>query len=262
MIWAAPFLGEFGWEVAVWSPWLRYQQDRLQLPMTVVCERGKALLYEDFAEVEEIDHSVYLRDCQHALTPKGAKIGKHDYENFVTEVAGGVQKCITPIDLQVNWAGGPPAPKFHIYKSYGVDIIDFECDRVSIHARSHQHADRNWSPARWGSLVSQLKSDGYDVMSIGSKDAALYIEGTTDERSVSLERLAELISLSDFVVGPSSGPLAFAMLCETRVVWWSAHVKNGPRFDSVWNPFGVKVTHVANNWNPHVEEVYDACLKS
>jgi hypothetical protein len=260
-IWAAPFLGEFGWECSVWSPWLRYQQDKLDQPMTVVCERGKALLYEDFAEVVEIDPSVLIRDCQHALTPFGAKLCGRDYENAVAMAAGSAQKCITPIDLSVTWKGGPPAPRFHIYKSYKQDIMTGR-NRLAIHARNHQHTDRNWSPARWDDLVSQLKFDCYDVVSIGSKEAALHIEGTTDGRGISLEDLALDLSACDFAVGPSSGPLAFAMLCETPVVWWSGHAKNGPRFNSVWNPFGVKVEHAANNWNPHVEKVYAACRRS
>jgi hypothetical protein len=261
VIWVAPFLGEFGWECSVWSPWLRWQQDKLGQPITVLCEYGKALLYEDFAKVIEVEPTPLIRDCQHALTTKGAKLCGRDYENLVTMIAGGAKKCITPLDLSVTWAGGPPAPRFHIYKSYKVDIHT-DRNRCAIHARNYQHGDRNWSPARWDSLVSQLSFDCYDVVSIGSKDAALHIEGTTDHRGASLEALAWDLSQCDFVVGPSSGPLAFAMLCETPVVWWSGHAKNGPRFDKVWNPFGVKVTHVATNWNPHVEEVYEACLKS
>lgn len=263
MIWAAPFLGEFGWECSVWSPWLRYQQDRLQLPMTVVCEKGKALLYEDFAKVIEVKPSVEnpIRDCQHALTPMGAKLTKQDYENMCYGAAGHAVKCITPVDLQVTWHRGPPEPKFHIYKSYRRDIDDPR-NRVMIHARNHQHSDRNWHERRWERVVHELKFDCYDVMSIGSKDGALHIEGTIDARDVPLDRLADYISMADFVVGPSSGPLAFAMLCETPVVWWSGHAKNGQRFNSAWNPFSVFVDNVADNWNPTPEQVIEACRKS
>jgi len=259
-IWAAPFLGEFGWECSVWSPWLRWQQAQLGQPLTVVCERGKKLLYEDFAKVVEIEPSVLIRDCQHALTVKGAKLCGRDYENAVAMAAGSAKKCITPLDLSVTWKGGPPAPRFHIYKSYKVDIA-MDRNLVVVHARNHQHADRNWSPARWNDLVDRLKFDAYDVISIGSNSGALHIEGTEDMRGVSLEKLAGTLSECKYIVGPSSGPLAFAMLCETPVVWWSGQAKNGPRFDAIWNPFGVPVTHVANNWRPTVMEVATSCRK-
>jgi hypothetical protein len=230
--------------------------------MTVLCEYGKALLYEDFAKVFEVEPSELIRDCQHALTLKGAKLVREDYENRVMMIAGGAKKCITPIDLAVTWRGGPPAPRFSLYKSYKQDIL-FGRTRVAIHARNYQHGDRNWSVEKWGDLVARLSVNGVkEFVSIGRKDAAFHIEGTTDGRGVSLEDLAIDLSVCDFIVGPSSGPLAFAMLCETPVVWWSGHAKNGPRFDAIWNPFDVKVTHVANNWNPTVQQVYSACPKS
>jgi len=259
-IWAAPFLGEFGWECSVWSPWLRYQQDRLQLPMTVVCEEGKALLYSDFAEVVEQEPSVMIRDCQHALTPRGGKLVKEDYENYVTKAAGGAQKCITPIDLSVSWAGGPPAPRYHVYKSYKVKPV--HVPTIAIHARDHQHGDRNWPLRKWDELLEQV-GIGWHVTVIGSKDGAMMPADPRcdDWRGVPLERLAELLSNACCIVGPSSGPLAFAMLCELPVVWWSGHAKNGPRFDSVWNPFDVPVTHVAPNWNPTVDQVREACRR-
>lgn len=260
-LWAAPFLGEFGWECSVWSPFLRYQQERLGLPMTVVCEKGKALLYGDFARVVEIEPSIMIRDCQHALTPRGGKIVKEDYENYVTKAAGGAKKCITPIDLQVTWAGGPPAPRFHVYKSYRVkDQPPLLRNTIALHARDHQHTDRNWSMTRWEFLVGTSDLD-CDFISVGSKEGSLLVPGTEDHRGIDLGELAMDLSLCEAIVGPSSGPLAFAMLCEVPVIWWSGHAKNGPRFDSVWNPFDAPVTHVANHWNPTVMEVEKACQK-
>lgn len=261
MIWAAPFLGEFGWECSVWAPWLRHQQAELGQPMTVVCEKGKKLLYEDFAKVEEIEvEPSPIRDCQHAMTQMGAKFGKHDYENFVTPIAGSAVKCITPVDLSVTWKGGPPAPRVHIYKSYR--IKPKHIPTIAIHARSHQHADRNWPIRKWDELLEQV-GVGWHVTVVGSKDGAMLPSNhrCDDWRGVPLERLAELLSNACCIVGPSSGPLAFAMLCETPVVWWSGQAKNGPRFDSIWNPFGVEVTHAANHWNPTVDQVREACRK-
>jgi hypothetical protein len=258
-IWAAPFLGEFGWECSVWAPWLRYQHHRLGgLPITVICEVGKAALYEDFAEV--IEASIFSeplrRDCQNAFRPEGGKLIKYDYENYVTEVAGGSKKCITPIDMQLRW----PNAKHSRWHKYRRDIDDPR-NRVLIHARNHQHPTRNWSPARWNDLVDRLAFDAYDVMSIGSKAGAFHIDGTVDARGVPIDDLINYLSMADFIVGPSSGPLAFALLCETPTVWWSGNNKDVPRFWKDWNPFDTAQCAASKTWNPTVQEVYETCQK-
>lgn len=260
MIWAAPFLGEFGWECSVWAPWLRYQQDRLKLPMTVVCEKGKALLYEDFAEVVEIDPSIVLRDCQHALNPFGGKLAKEDYENYVTKVSGHAVKCITPVDLQVKWTDGVPSPRHSLYKSHHVKLKFVPT--IAIHARDHQHIDRNWPLEKWEDLLNQV-GIGWHVKVVGSNYAAMLPKNSIvdDCRGMPLDELAVVLSNSVCMIGPSSGPLAFAMLCEIPVVWWSGHPKNGPRFAHAWNPFDVGVTEVAPNWDPTVDQVREACRR-
>lgn len=259
MIWAAPFLGEFGWECTVWTPWLRWQQDQLKMPMTVVCEEGKAALYADFAEVVEIDifSSLLRRDCQNAFKPQGGKLVAWDYMNYVNEAGGVGKRCLTPIDLKLNWPNAKHS-RWHKYRRE----IDDPRNRVLIHARCHQHAKRNWSRKQWEIVVDGLNADYYDVMSIGSKAAAFHIDGTKDARGVPLDDLMNCMSMADFVVGPSSGPLALAMLCETPVVWWSANAKDRKRFATDWNPFGSPERQVAPNWNPTAQKVYEACQKS
>lgn len=259
-IWAGPFLGEFGWETTIWTPWLRHEQHRLKVPFHVVCETGKALLYRDFAEVEEIEiePSILVRDCQHAITQKGAKFGKHDYENFLTGVADHGVKSLTPIDLSTTWPGGVPQARRGRWHKYRKETHG-KRNWVAIHARKMRHEDRNWSPEAWHLLIDKLTTRGHEVLSIGSCDQTHDLEGVTDYRGCSLWMLAEYLSSCRYLVGPSSGPMAFAMLCEVPVIWWSGNRKDVARFAGSWNPFKSIQSQVPASWKPTVEAVEDAC---
>ena len=261
MIWVAPFLGEFGWETTIWSPWLRHEQDRLNTEFHVLCEKGKRLLYDDFAVVTELEWEWgYIRDCNHAITPQGAKLGKPDYVNYCTKAAGHGVKCIAPTDLKTTWPGGTPQAKHSKFKSYR-EPYDEPRNLIAIHARQAQHRERNWSEENWAELVDKLKFEGYHVISTGSVGSSLHVKGTENCRGIDLDQLARLLSGVDAIVGPSSGPMAFAMLCETPVVWWSQNRKDEQRFIKTWNPFGVQTHRVAPNWCPTVGEVLRVCRR-
>jgi len=258
-IWAGPFLGEFGWETTIWSPWLRHEQHRLKVPFHVVCEDGKDLLYRDFAMVHEVRRMESVRrDCQNAFRPKGGKLTREDYENYCITAAGHGVKCLTPIDLTTVWPGGVPqarqaAFKTHYKKTHG------ERNWVAIHARRAQHEDRNWPPEAWHLLIDKLTTRGHEVLSIGAHRQTHDLEGVTDYRGCDLWMLAEYLSSCRYLVGPSSGPMAFAMLCEVPVIWWSKNRKDVGRFAGSWNPFHTLEHRVRESWSPTVEEVANSC---
>ncbi len=262
---AAPFLGEFGWEVALWVPWLRHQilfhyKGR---DLTVMCRPGHEYLYEDFATdflTFEVGAPTQI-DCQQVWVD-GHRLGKKDYLTMaaVAKRQRLVPKdTLTPIDLRVHWVGdAPPILKQAEWRPYGKPNGRIG---IALHARaSKTNPDRNWSADKWRALAETIGTS-CNLASVGHPDHALHVEGTEDLRGVSLKALCDLMACSNAVVGTSSGPMALAMLCCTPVVWWSGNLKDQPRFRTAWNPFNVEEVQAATSWDPDVIEVEASCQK-
>jgi ADP-heptose:LPS heptosyltransferase len=262
-VYVAPFVGEFGWECMMWAPWLRNQKHCRAKPFMVLCEYGKAALYEDFAKVIEIDPiPTKKRDCQHGFDDERGKFDRRFYADVVFAATAGFHRpTLTPLDLKVLWpADYPPTPIGAKHHSLHVEV-DEPYNLIAVHARSLDRVPlRNWSPVKWDELVDKLKFEGYHVFAIGSKGEALCPSGCEDMRGASLHELSRVLSRTDAVIGPSSGPLHFANLCKTPVVWWSANGKDIKRYSTYWNPFNCENVQVTRSWKPTIDEVLQCTM--
>ncbi len=262
---AAPFLGEFGWEVSLWVPWLRHQmQHHYQgRDLTVLCRPGHQYLYEDFCE-KAMTFEVAKQtkaDCQNVWLD-GHRLTKKDY---LTMAAVALRQrlvpkdTITPHDLRVHWQGdNPPTLRQSEYRPYG--SREKQEGWIAVHARmSETNPVRNWAWNAWDKLLSEFPVE--HIIAVGTKEASHAPPDTEDLRGHSLREVCDAISRCQLIVGPSSGPLALAMLCCTPVVWWSGNLKDQPRFKNAWNPFNVPTIQVATSWDPDPLEVEAACQK-
>lgn len=266
----APFLGEFGWEVALWVPWLRGQRNRHHKggDFIVFCKPGHEGLYTDFASaVRPIEVNGVTRvDCQLVWVEELGKLDKDAYGDLVEaelETHIGAPKLvrkrmITPLDMRYSWDHtGPPVPgKQCEFRQLAAGPRD---DRLSvIHARSceKKQPERNWGFNKWAELVEQI---GGHVASIGTVGQSLHMPGTENMRGVPLKELIEILGSSRVVVGPSSGPLHLANHCGMPAVWWSGNAKDQSRYETFWNPFELPNRCASATWDPDVDEVA-ACL--
>ena len=126
---------------------------------------------------------------------------------------------------------------------------------------------RNWPTEKWEECISYFdnKYKGGYFGSIGTKNGARHIKGTTDFRDEPLDRVCTYMRGARVVVGESSGPLHLAMLCGTPVVVITHNRKeksldgrtNRWRYEKMMNPFNVKCTIFdRDNWRPKVNIVY------
>ena len=117
--------------------------------------------------------------------------------------------------------------------------------------------ERNWEIEACRETVDLLLEDGYKVCSVGLRTSARHIGGTTDYMDIDLDRLSMVLSSAKLIVGPSSGVMHFATLCNCpQVTWGESHLKK--RYLHEWNPFFTKVEYlVKNKWNPTAAEVFD-----
>ena len=265
---AAPFYGEFGWEVALWVPWLRWQRRKVhrQCDFEVLCKIGHEVLYEDFAtKVTGVKppKGITKIDCQNVWVD-GAQI--RDWPAEVSRLLRkkvGPARVIHPQEMRVRWDPVPTTRRFD-YQPYGVQRMKVK-GRVGLHIRRchDKQPERNWDPLQVGKLLGMLTKKGLlkSAVFFGTLDDAVGSVLGYDRRGAPLSELVEHMAECELVVGPSSGPLHLANLCGTPVVWWSGNAKDVPRYNKVWNPFKCLNEQASASWDPSVEEIVDAVAR-
>lgn len=110
-------------------------------------------------------------------------------------------------------------------------------------------------------VIKSLIDRGLKIACFGGKDN-YYFGDTIDYREKPLVDMAALVRSAKVCVGPSSGTIHFASLCETpQVVWFGQpkrYLKN--RYEVAWNPFKTSVKYITNI-NPSPEEIVEQTLR-
>lgn len=259
---AAPFLAEFGWEIAMWVPWLRFRATEfINSKMIVVCLKGHEALYEDFADkvIPIATKNITSVDCQNVWVG-GVKMRPVDYYGMLKDKLRRnifMKNTLTPLDMPVNWPPKKPPripERQAVHRAY-LAADGRRRDTVLLHARAcpDKQPERNWPIAKWRQLVEEL--GGPEPVSIGKPGQSLHVPGTKDARGLSLKEVIELMGHTKVVIGPSSGPLHLANHCNRPVIWWSANVKDVDRYGVAWNPFACENRCAKKSWNPDVKDV-------
>ncbi|MEO6752623.1 MAG: hypothetical protein ABIP85_12670, partial [Chthoniobacteraceae bacterium] len=108
------------------------------------------------------------------------------------------------------------------------------------------------SPANYEALVAALPSS-LKIASVGAADGAHKIKRTTDLRGIPLEKFAAYCGAAKLVIGPSSGPIHFAMHCGTSALTWIGADERCNYYPQ-WNPFHVPLCCLPG-WQPSPEVV-------
>lgn len=257
---AAPFLGEFGWEVAMWAPWLRWvKRDRRHSTFTVLCRPGHGALYKDFAnEIVEVEAPGIIRsDCQNAFMQDVGRMARQHYIDLMPSMLGKKvpkNRVYTPLDMTYTW---PPkkAPRLILESHYDYSTHEPVKGQVVIHPRwcEDKQPERNWPMEWWCELIERLAPK--KVFTIGSTKGAMAFADAVDMRGADLATVIRTISQCEFGIGPSSGPLHLMNACKRPVFWWSGNEKDVDRYGSAWNPHRVANVQCGTSWQPTVEEV-------
>lgn len=266
----SPFWGEFGWEIAMWIPWLCYQR-RSQPPeeaFIVVCNPGMEHLYEDFATkiIPAPSPKAIQRDCENAWV-SGVRQQRQDYMRATLRAIGAInmdqEKLIAPSDMEYEWpARSCPRLTSKSIMAYGEFTRHVDREGIGFHARAcvHKQPERNWLDGL-NEAVEKLREAGHTVYAIGNPGQSICPLGAIDMRGKRMEAVTKLLSGLQCVIGPSSGPLHLANMCRTRVFWWSGNAKDVDRYGQHWNHFASKNKQLSKNWNyaPTAEEILQ-CL--
>ena len=262
-----PFIAEFGWHLMMYQGHCRYCSNKFDRTI-VFCLKEMEYLYQDFAtEIHIVSvhggtPDLWSRGGEYKVTG-GELLAKYQAESDATVKP-------TKSEMMNPNIGHHYMPLNKLYGLRAQDGYD-----LLIHARADKkktiYGDRNWPVNKWEKLVKHLatNSGGHIRMaSIGSLGGADHIEGTGDLRGVPIEKLCMHINYAMLTIGPSSGPIHLASLCQCpHVVWTDKRIwnlgmgrsgTNRKRYTKVWNPFKTYVSVIDHEgWQPKFKTVFD-----
>jgi len=254
VLFAGPWVGEFGWELMNWQAYLRTL--RPQYRKIIVSSRDSSrALYEDICD-EFIPHEITGRSNSHvAFDLKNPD----ELIRILSLIPSGAhhlapQRYI-PASAQHFIRFGRPAPE-----KYPVDIL--------IHARGRAHeTGRNWPLEKWVQLVHALREAGWRIGSVGISSSTMAVPHVIDYRDIPLKETVDVMASARLMLGPSSGPLHLASLCGVPHLVWTDKRTYGmgktsrEKYESWWNPMKTMVQVVDDHdFDPPVDLVLQSVL--
>jgi hypothetical protein len=265
---AGPWVGEFGWELFAWHAYLRAIKDKYKTKMVVICNEGAQYLYNDFA-----DEFIFYTPPNTGESDSYFRYGLDMNKNLLFSILPARYKNIKFSWLPPRRIGNPPSTGYEETVSVGPFEIKpryrvlgeekgSEID-ILFHARNRKLREQdNWSVSNWQELYTSL-SKRYIIGSIGTTDASLHVEGTLDLRDLDLKGLTTIIRGSKAVLGPSSGPMHLASLCECPHIVWGSRSLSQDRYERTWNPHATDVIFLDKyDWHPPPEYIYEKVLEN
>lgn len=266
-----PWVAELGWELFCWHGMVRayVEKHRDEFDSVIVCSRpGHELLYRGL-----YNHYIPVK-----ISDEGTDMWKNrniDIDDVMKLIGYadtiGEYEWLKPHNCRVDHK--PVPHKFISFRSHFPLCLDgFD---VLMHVRDTDKCNtgyRNWPAGHAKRVAQALLAQGLTIASIGLAASSALVIGTMDFRDIPLDRLAVLMSRSRVVVGPTSGPVHFATLCETPQVTWMTKTGHEIRVRDAWNPFKVPVRTLPSPsddywrrckiWLPPVEDVYSNVMKA
>jgi hypothetical protein len=260
---AGPWVGEFGWELFSFQCNVRAIAKEYD-EVIVSSRKGNYILYKDFAS-DYIPFELTVVNSENGKTYLKDEIDCFSGYEFTDRYDPSNREKSTV------WFDKSSKPEFI---KFGRKNAKHKYDIV-IHARNipsksndqkilSKKVQRNWGEKNWKVLVEHFRGQGLKICSIGTKDAAFHIKGTVDKRGVSLKEVVNIMRSSTLIVGPSSGPMHLATLCDCPQYVWTHKDGIRRRYKKVWNPFGTRsdVLLVGDKMNPPPKRIIEGVTKT
>lgn len=248
---AGPFIGEFGWELFLWQGAIRKLAENYD-EIIISSRPGHEYLYKDFyTKFVPFDPKSY--DCDCMLCWKA-----HGIEDFFLKYNGNCDILFLGKSVPSSHSQKYIESLEHKYIKYGEKSKNKAYDIV-IHARDFKignsyKTERNGN-IDYSKIVNHFKN--LKIASIGLSGLSKLIPGTDNKMDLNLHELANILTNSNVIIGPSSGPIHYASLCDCSQVVWTIP-QNRHRFEKTWNPFSVKSKVIdEHGWSPPEEKIIE-----
>jgi len=242
---AGPCISEFGWEVMEWQGYVRKQAQGCDV--VVVCSRlHMRHLYADLPGLVFIPHDIECDVSTHTAdrmhTPEKLEAARLHIDNIEAEfIKSGYEVC----RLEVPRSGIRFGEGFAIDGKQDYKRMGTHYPRVIVHIRNKrwcESSEPNYPVELWEKIIGRLVCIGYkDIGAIGTHADALCLPGCQNFLDIPLDRLCDMLASADIVIGPSSGPMHLASLCQCPQVIWTEREVTADRYRNGWNPFNVPV---------------------
>lgn len=282
-LFAGPWMGEFGWELFGWQSHLRWLSTKFD-GILVCGPPGHEHLYEDFAlkyiPFTPVASEPHMWAGQTNMWMRyGVALEREFFHEHGLRLFSHLRLGHQWIEPHIAYQQYPkviaPGSKNHTFAKYGdrdaPDEIGYD---MLFQARSTTKTDsgfKNWPEEDWKRLAVHFKNQGHSIASVGSLDGSLHVPGTSDIRGVPLKNLCTVMRKSKVIIGPSSGPMHLAALCDLPQVVWSGYFRSTDRHLKSWNPYKTNCiiltpkedndpwdTDRGSGWNPFSKEVIEA----
>jgi len=271
LLFAGPWIGEFGWELTRWQGAVRKRSKESGLYTIVMSRPGHQVLYADFADdfwvlPQSFREARLVPHCDHVRPAPGDPLPQLNTEVALEEVAryirqqvavrGPLREILSPRkfrpDEQTIVKLSAPTAEW----SAGIDRPYF-----CVLPRSRAwNAEKNWPAGHWQSLTLRCLPRGWSSFAVGSVDdiRLLHPKCSLAERA-SLARSIDLLSHARFAIAPESGGALLSLMCGCPTLVFG-HERQRVRITSPWpggeNFLGTKVSYLArSDYDFSVDEV-------
>ena len=248
---AGPWIGEFGHELFSWQCYLRTLSKNYD-KVIISSRSGHEILYHDFCN-QYIPFDSNLNNCSCV-------------RNYKTKYDSSVFSNISYTDIIKPTSKWSISPTYISYGNYNstkkYDIViharNIKMDNAPNQTDIKYKESRNWSYENWIIIIDYLKKRNLKCCVVGRKESAFSFDGIDNLLNLSLSELADILKNSRLIIGPSSGPMHFASLCNCQQIVWTSSV-NVNKYKKNWNPFKTPVTIIIDeNWNPKPKKIIDS----
>ena len=223
-LYAGPWCGEFGWELAWWNPVVRHlakQYDRI----IIGAPKTSEYLYEfatEFIGLDTIPISFWDGNYKGGWDPE---IRCSLFSDNLFEPID-LFKTKDPQNFLINQCEF--AKHYRILANPKMTILPIDIMCAFRPPKSY-------------------KGRGYTIACYGGLDN-YWFDGTIDLRGQPLKNQCDFLGVAKCALGPSSGTLHLASLCNCpHIVWYaSVYPDLKTRYEKLWNPFDTSVIYLGN----------------
>jgi len=250
-LYAGPWIGEFGWELLWWNPIVRHEAETKKYDRVIVASHTDSRYLYEFAD-EYIPLDAYGWNLSMGRMNSGAKpVVKADV-------------TLGPNIVAMPRRRNQRSRKFRkLSPENPICVADVLCafrpPKKNMRNPQKANSRKAYPRPRCEKLVELLQQKGYRLAAYGGTDNWIF-DGMLDLRGLPLEWQCSALAAASCAVGPSSGPMHLAHLCECPVVTWYAGGHSRKRYLDTWNPFKVSATFVGTHI-PSPDEVLKAVIQ-
>ena len=226
VLFAGPWVGEFGWEVARWQGAVRKCSKESGLYTIVMSRPGHQVLYRDFADqFWELPQSFLdarlIPQCDHVRPAVGDPMpGLHTQDALLSlaaqiyaelaNVSGPLREILSPRKFRpeeqtivklsaptAEWSAGVDRPYFCVLP------------------RSRTwNPEKNWPAGHWETLISRCLGCGMSAFTVGSPADMMCLHRLCAIADAdALTRSIDLLSHASFAIAPESGGALLSLMC-------------------------------------------------